>query len=65
MSATKKKYQPFETKLTAVSMSFRGRKISVFLDLPIVDGKPILPEETKAKMEESLGATRGDTISLA
>ena len=53
-----------ETKLTAVSMSFNGRKISTFLNLPVIKDKVILPAATKEQIENDLGVERGDTISI-
>ena len=63
MSAVKKS-QKYETKLTAVSMSFRGHKISAFLELPVINGRPVLPLDVQETMENAIGARRGDTISL-
>ena len=63
----KKDKQPLmrvETKLTAVTMSVHGRKIQTFLMLPIINNKAILPAEIQKKMENDLGAERGDTITL-
>lgn len=58
-------HQPkIETRLTAISLSCNGRKISTFLMLPVINGKTILSYDIKDLIEEDLGARRGDTIGL-
>ena len=64
MSNATKKAQPYECKLTAVSMSFRGAKINAFLMLPVINGRPTLPLDVQEAMEKAIGATRGDTIAI-
>lgn len=63
-SQQKAKHAPYETKLTAVSMSCRGIKINAFIELPIINGKAVLPEPIKAEMETALGVTRGTTYKI-
>jgi hypothetical protein len=65
MSAQQKaKHPKYQTKLTTVSMSCRGIKIQTFVELPIINGKAVLPEPIKAEMETALGVTRGTTYKI-
>lgn len=51
-------------KLTAVTMSARGKKIQVFLNLPVIDGKTVLTHRVADEMAKTLGCQRGGTYSI-
>jgi len=53
-----------ETKLTAVSMVCNGKKVQMFLNLPIINNKAVLPREKFNELADQIGAERGNTISM-
>ena len=58
------KLPKFETKLTAVTVSCHGKKVQVFLDLPVINGKAVLPAQTFDKLAEEVGAEKGSTVTI-
>ncbi len=53
-----------ETKLTAVSLVCNGRKVQMFLNLPVINNKAVVPEKKSDELADQIGAERGDTISI-
>ena len=53
-------------KLTAVTLTFHGRKVQAILDLPLDDkGQPILPMDLCNTMLKSIGCSeRGSTFGV-
>ena len=51
-------------KLTMVSLWYRGRALTRFIPLPMVDGRSVLPESTLGRLLDELGYTPGTTFSL-
>jgi|GEM_PF-3885875 len=54
-------------KLTLVSAMCRGRKVSGFIQLPIIGGKVIISMETLCDMffsQQGFYPSRGETISI-
>ncbi len=53
--------QKMETKLTVVTMSCNGKQVNLFLALPIINNKSVLPAAT---FSDELGAEVGDAVSF-
>ena len=54
------------TKLTAVSICANGKKVQLFLNLPVLNGKTVLPGNTLGNiLDDSFPELeRGDTFSI-
>lgn len=52
-------------KLTAVTMTgANGRKVQLFLKLPVIGDKTVLPREKFNEISNMLNVRRGDTVSF-
>lgn len=51
-------------KLTLVTLTGNGRRITVFAMLPYYNGKAVLKGRDWARLCRALGATNGQTISV-
>lgn len=52
------------TKLTAVSIWFRGVRHTYFVELAVENGKPILPAADLDLLLDRIGVRRGDTFAV-
>ena len=51
-------------KLTMVSLWYRGRALTRFIPLPVIDGRTVLPSATLRRLLDELGYTPGTTFSV-
>lgn len=51
-------------KLTAVTLTVNRRKVQLFIPLPVINGKTILPMPVYNKILDDLRARHGDTVSI-
>lgn len=53
-----------EMKLTAITLSARGKKVQAFLPLLYINGRAILPTEQFNNLCDDMGVKRGDTVDV-
>lgn len=51
-------------KLTLVSVHYRGRSISRFINAEVINGKSVVPTDFVQDMARALGARDGETFSI-